>query len=84
MVMGLRELREMSPAMRTLVISLGAVDVGLRVWALRDLTKRPSDEVAGPKPAWAVGLVCVSSAGVLPLAYLALGRRGHPSGDGRR
>ena len=81
--MGFRGLREMSPALRTLVISLGAVDVGLRVWALRDLTKRPSDEVAGLKAVWAVGLVSVSSAGVLPLAYLVVGRRRHPS-DGRR
>jgi hypothetical protein len=82
--MGLRGLREMSPPLRTLVISLGAVDVGLRVWALRDLTKRPSDEVAGPKAVWALGLVAVSSAGVLPLVYLVLGRRRHLSYDGRR
>jgi len=71
--------REMSPALRSLVISLGAVDVGLRVWALRDLTKRRSDEVAGPKAVWAVALMSVSSAGVLPLAYAVLGRRRRPS-----
>jgi hypothetical protein len=74
-VMGLRRLREMSPPLRAVVVSLGVVDVGLRAWALRDLTRRPSNDVAGPKAVWAVGLVSVSSAGVLPLAYLIFGRR---------
>jgi hypothetical protein len=73
----------MSPPLRALVISLGAVDVGLRVWALRDLTRRPSNEVAGPKAVWAVGLVSLSSAGMLPLAYILLGRRRHPFDDGQ-
>ncbi len=81
--MGRRGLPEMSPALRTFVISLGAVDVGLRVWALRDLARRPSDEVAGPKAVWAVALVTVSSVGVLPIAYAVLGRRRHRSGDRR-
>ena len=65
----------MSPAARGVLISLAVVDVGLRAWALRDLTKRPSEGVVGPKPVWAAGLVSVSSAGVLPLAYLVFGRR---------
>ena len=82
--MGRHGLREMSPALRTLVISLGAVDVGLRAWARWDLRKRPSDEVAGPKPAWALALGTVSSAGAVPLAYAVLGRRPHRSEDARR
>jgi hypothetical protein len=81
-VMERRGLREMSPALRTLVISLGAVDVGLRVWALWDLSRRPREEVAGPKALWAVGLTAVSSAGALPLAYAVLGRRRHPGAAG--
>jgi hypothetical protein len=72
----------MSPALRTLVLSLGALDVGLRVWALWDLARRRPDEVAGPKALWAVGLTAVSSAGALPIAYAVLGRRRHPVVDG--
>ena len=82
--MGRHGLREMSPALRTLVISLGAVDVGLRAWALWDLRRRPADEVTGPKAVWAVALVSVSSAGVLPLAYVVLGRRRYRSEDAHR
>jgi hypothetical protein len=66
--------------MRGVVISVGVIDIGLRFWALRDLARRPSEAVAGPKAVWALGLVSVSSAGVLPLAYLVLGRRSSASG----
>jgi hypothetical protein len=67
--------RNASPAARATSISVGAIDLGLRAWALFDLRKRRPDQVNGPKPAWAVGLSLVSSAGVLPLVYLIFGRR---------
>ena len=51
------------------------VDAGLRAWALIDLKNRPVDEVNGPKAAWALALTVVNSAGLLPAAYLVLGRR---------
>jgi hypothetical protein len=51
------------------------VDLGLRTWALVDLRRRPAENVNGPKAAWAAGLSVVSSAGLLPLAYLIFGRR---------
>ena len=67
--------RNASPAARRAGITLGAIDLGLRGWALFDLRKRRPDEVKGPKRAWAVGLALVNSAGVLPLVYLIFGRR---------
>ncbi len=67
--------KELSPAKRCAVASLALLDGTLRVWALADLARRPSEQVKGSKVAWAVALSVVSSAGVLPAAYLALARR---------
>lgn len=67
--------KELSPAKRCAVASLALLDGTLRVWALADLARRPSEQVKGPKVAWAIALSVVSSAGVLPAAYLALARR---------
>jgi hypothetical protein len=70
-----RRWRELSPARRAAVVSVAAVDLGLRTWALVDLKRRPAENVKGPKAAWAAGLSLVSSAGLLPLTYLVFGRR---------
>ena len=70
-----RRWRDLSPARRAAVLSVAAVDLGLRTWALVDLRRRPAENVKGPKAAWAAGLSVVSSAGLLPLAYLVFGRR---------
>jgi hypothetical protein len=66
---------EMSPTSRALVITVGVVDASLRAWALADLKGRPDDQVNGPKAVWGLALTVVSSAGMLPAAYLLLGRR---------
>lgn len=66
---------EMSPAKRCAVASFAVLDLALRAWALADLVQRPPEQIKGPKAAWAVVLGVVNSAGVLPAAYLALGRR---------
>ncbi|HOT56439.1 MAG TPA: hypothetical protein PL014_04785 [Ornithinibacter sp.] len=65
----------MSPTSRALVTTVAVVDAGLRAWALVDLRNRPADQVKGPKAVWGLALSVVSSAGVLPAAYLVLGRR---------
>ena len=65
----------MDPTRRRLVVAVGVVDAGLRAWALVDLRNRAADEVAGPKAVWGLALTVVSSAGLLPAAYLLLGRR---------
>jgi hypothetical protein len=66
---------ELPPARKRLMIAVGVVDAGMRAWALIDLKNRPDDEVNGPKAAWALALTVVNSAGLLPAAYLVLGRR---------
>lgn len=73
--MGRTRWDEMSPTSRALVTTVAVVDAGLRAWALVDLRNRPADQVKGPKAVWGLALSVVSSAGVLPAAYLVLGRR---------
>ncbi|GIG40766.1 PLDc N-terminal domain-containing protein [Cellulomonas phragmiteti] len=63
--------REMRPAQRAVAATLGAAQVALTAAAYRDLVKRPSDQVNGPKLAWGLALL-VNWAG--PLAYFAKGR----------
>ncbi len=65
----------LSPTQRALVLSLATIDVGLRSWALVDVSRRSAAEVRGRKLAWVVGLSDVSSGGVLPAVYLLHGRR---------
>ncbi len=66
---------ELSPARKRVMVTVGIVDAALRAWALVDLKNRPAEEVNGPKGVWALALSVVSSAGLLPAAYLLLGRR---------
>ena len=75
MTPGRQQWDDLSPARRKLVITVGVVDAGMRAWALVDLKNRPADEVNGPKAVWALALTVVSSAGLLPAAYLVFGRR---------
>ena len=66
---------DLSPARKRLLITVGVVDAGMRAWALIDLKNRPADEVNGPKGVWAVALALGNTAGLLPAAYLLLGRK---------
>ena len=75
MTPGQQQWDDLSPARRKLVVTVGVVDAGMRAWALIDLKNRPVDEVNGPKAVWALALTVVSSAGLLPAAYLLFGRR---------
>ncbi|KRE61345.1 hypothetical protein [Nostocoides sp. Soil756] len=70
-----RRWQDLPPQGRAALVGVAALDAGLRAWALADLRTRPGAQVAGPKAAWAVALAVVSSAGVLPAAYLLWGRR---------
>jgi hypothetical protein len=67
--------RELPPSTRAGIVTVGAVDVGLRLMALTDLRRRSPEEINGPKAAWALALAVVSSAGVVPGAYYLVGRR---------
>lgn len=66
---------DLSPLTRIAIVKVAVLDVGLRGWALADLARRPQAEVKGSKAGWAVALAVVSSAGILPAAYLLRARR---------
>jgi hypothetical protein len=54
------------------IVAASIVEVALTTKALRDLARRPSGQVRGPKLLWLLGFF-VQPVG--PIAYLALGRR---------
>ncbi|MBD8608738.1 PLDc N-terminal domain-containing protein [Aeromicrobium sp. CFBP 8757] len=57
---------------RRAISVVGAVEAALTAAALRDLARRPSPQVRGPKAVWALALF-VQPIG--PLVYFAAGRR---------
>ena len=63
----MNELGEMLPYL----IPIAVIQVGLQIWALVDLIRRP--RVAGlPKPAWALVILLGQMVG--PVVYLIVGR----------
>lgn len=66
---------ELTDGQKGALVAATAVDAGLRLWAGRDLSTRTGDQVNGPKWLWSAALATVSSMGVLPAAYLLVGRR---------
>jgi hypothetical protein len=64
--------RDLTATQQKAVVAGAAVEVVLTVTVLRDLARRPADEVRGPKLLWVLSCV-VQPLG--PLAYLAFGRR---------
>lgn len=71
----MKKWKDLPPGRKVAVVTLTAVDAGLRVWALRDLAGRQQDEIKGPKRAWMIGLSIGSTAGIAPAIYLLWGRR---------
>lgn len=69
-----RHWSDLSLRTRRLLIAGAGVEALLKLAVLVDLRRRPASEVRGPKRVWALSMV-VNSAGVLPIAYFALGRR---------
>lgn len=67
-----RKWSELSPGAKAAIVVGGAVEIVLTTIALRDLAKRPSAQVRGPKALWALGCV-VQPVG--PVLYLTAGRR---------
>jgi hypothetical protein len=66
---------DLSPATRRAITIGAAVDMSLRAVAIADLVKRPQSQVRGSKTLWAVALAVIGSVGLVPVAYLAWGRR---------
>lgn len=70
-----RKWNDISPRNRKLLLAAGAAEGSLKLAALVDLKRRPTDQVRGPKWAWATTIVVVNSFGAAPLTYFAVGRR---------
>lgn len=67
--------RDLSARTRRLIV-VGAVTEGaLKVAALVDLKRRPTEQVRGSKWLWAPVIVFVNSAGAVSLSYFLFGRR---------
>ncbi len=62
---------DFSPAAKTAIVIGGATEVVVTSFALRDLIRRPSRQVRGPKLLWMISFV-VQPFG--PLLYLGAGR----------
>lgn len=73
--MARRRWRELSENTRRLIVAVGAIEAVLKVAALVDLKRRPAAQVQGSKRAWALAVIFVNSAGVVPISYFRFGRR---------
>lgn len=76
--MAKKKWNELSTGAKVSVVGVAMIDAGLRVWAVQDLASRPKSQVKGPKWAWGLGLSVLSTSGVLPAAYLLVGRNDEP------
>jgi Phospholipase_D-nuclease N-terminal len=70
--MAKRTWSDLTPLQRRAIVAGGALEAILTAAAARDLARRSSVEVRGPKAAWVLAFV-VQPFG--PIAYFALGRR---------
>jgi hypothetical protein len=66
---------DLSPRTRRAIVVVGALEGVLKVAALRDLRKRPAEQVRGSKARWATAIVAINSVGAVPIAYFVRGRR---------
>lgn len=69
---------ELSVGQKRAICVGGAIEIVLTAAALRDLHRRPADEVRGPKAAWRLG-VFVQPVG--PIAYFLCGRSARQTAD---
>ena len=67
-----RRWSDLSPTAKVLLVLGSVIELVLTTIALRDLSRRPADQVRGPKFAWGL-MSFVQPVG--PIAYLLLGRR---------
>ncbi len=70
-----RRWSDLSERSRRLIVLGATVDGVLKIAALRDLRKRPAEQVRGRKWIWATVVSLANSGGVVPVIYLLAGRR---------
>jgi hypothetical protein len=66
---------DLPPRTRKFLLVGAIVEGALKIAALIDLKRRPAGQVRGRKWLWAVVVVTISSAGVVPISYFLFGRR---------
>ena len=66
---------ELSIRVRRILIFGAAIEGILKILALIDLKRRPSNEVRGSKAKWAAAVVLINSVGAIPIVYFLYGRR---------
>ncbi|MDR6415765.1 hypothetical protein [Pseudarthrobacter sulfonivorans] len=64
--------KEMSPAARASFVVIGIVQVSLMIAAQRDISRRPAEQINGPKAAWRMASM-INFIG--PMGYFVLGRK---------
>jgi hypothetical protein len=70
-----RKWNDLDPRKRRFLVVASAIEGVLKIAALIDLARRPSDKVRGSKKAWAAAVSLINSLGAVPIAYFAWGRR---------
>lgn len=70
-----RRWSDLSKRTRTLIVTAAVADGALRVAALIDIQHRPASQIRGRKWMWTAAVALISSAGIVPISYLVLGRR---------
>jgi hypothetical protein len=60
---------------RVLVVLAVVTDSVAKAVALRNLRRRPAEQVRGPRWLWGAAVALTGSAGAVPLPHLAVGRR---------
>jgi Phospholipase_D-nuclease N-terminal len=66
--------KDFDPRTRRFIVVAGAIEGALKIAALIDLARRPSNEVRGPKAGWAAAVSLINALGAVPIAYFAWGR----------
>ena len=73
-----RQWSDLSERTRKLIIATAVADGALRLAALVDIKRRPSDQIRGRKWLWAAVVAIVNSVGIVPISYFVFGRRRQP------
>lgn len=69
-----RRWNDLSPRSRRLIVVAAALEGALKVAALIDIKRRPTEQIRGPKVAWALAVAAVNGFGAAPIAYFRFGR----------
>jgi hypothetical protein len=66
---------ELDVRTRRVLLTGAAFEGTLKIAALVDLARRPTDQIRGSKLGWAAAIVLINSAGAVPIVYFLRGRR---------